>query len=38
MTTKIIYKESFAVIGKAGQGPANNPGQWIIPLWEEANT
>ncbi|MCL2522756.1 MAG: hypothetical protein FWE36_07870 [Erysipelotrichales bacterium] len=36
MRTKYLYKESFAVIGKLGQGPANNPMTWILPLWEVA--
>ena len=35
MTTKIVCKETFAVIGKAGQGPANNAA-WIPPLWDDA--
>ena len=34
---KYIYKDSFAVIGKAGQGPADNPQSWILPLWDVAN-
>jgi predicted transcriptional regulator YdeE len=37
MTTKIIYKDTFSVIGKAGQGTAGNPGEWIAPLWQAAN-
>jgi len=37
MKTKYIYKDSFAVIGKMGQGPAINPQTWILPLWEVAN-
>lgn len=37
MSIKIVYKEAFAVIGKAGQGSANNPSEWISPLWQAAN-
>ena len=37
MTTKYVYKDAFAVIGKAGQGPAENPHLWILPLWDDAN-
>lgn len=37
MNTKIVYKDKFAVIGKMGQGPAENPGKWIEPLWQNAN-
>ncbi|MDD4496257.1 MAG: zinc ribbon domain-containing protein [Eubacteriales bacterium] len=36
--TKYFYKEAFAVIGKAGQGAANNSQTWILPLWDDANT
>ena len=36
MNTKYIYKDAFAVIGKAGQGPAANAQAWITPLWEQA--
>jgi len=35
--TKYLFKDTFAVIGKAGQGAANNPQAWILPLWEDAN-
>ena len=35
---KYIYKDTFAVIGKAGQGAANAPQEWILPLWNDANT
>jgi len=35
---KYLYKDSFAVIGKAGQGIADNPQKWVMPLWEEANS
>lgn len=34
---KCIYKDTFAVIGKAGEGPADSPKTWVMPLWEEAN-
>ncbi|MCL1965335.1 MAG: GyrI-like domain-containing protein [Firmicutes bacterium] len=37
MTTKHVCKEAFAVIGKAGKGPADNPLAWTLPLWEDAN-
>jgi predicted transcriptional regulator YdeE len=37
MNTRIIYKDAFSVVGKMGQGPAANPGVWILPLWENAN-
>ena len=36
--TKHLYKNAFAVIGKAGQGPADNPQSWIPPLWDDANS
>ena len=32
-----FYKDTFAVIGKAGRGSADNPQAWILPLWDEAN-
>ena len=35
---KYLFKDSFSVIGKAGQGPANNPHEWITPLWDDANS
>jgi predicted transcriptional regulator YdeE len=35
--TKIFFKDTFAVIGKAGQGPANNPQAWVLSLWNDAN-
>jgi len=35
--TKYLYKDAFAVIGKVGQGPADNPQSWILPLWDAAN-
>jgi len=37
MITKYLFKDAFAVIGKAGQGAANNPQEWILPLWDDAN-
>ncbi len=37
MNTRFVYKDSFSVIGKMGQGPAANPGEWILPIWEDAN-
>ena len=36
--TKYLYKDAFAVVGKAGQGVSDNPQEWILPLWNEANT
>ena len=38
MNTKYIFKDAFAVIGKAGEGPAGNPQPWILPLWDDANS
>ena len=38
MNNKYQYKDAFAVIGKAGQGLANNPQSWILPLWDDANS
>ncbi len=35
---KYLYKDTFAVIGKVGQGSANNSQEWILPLWNDANT
>jgi len=37
MTTKHVYKDAFAVIGKAGQGYADDMPLWIPPLWDDAN-
>lgn len=37
MNIQIIKKDSFSVIGKVGQGPANLGMEWIPPLWEKAN-
>jgi predicted transcriptional regulator YdeE len=36
MNPRIVYKDAFAVIGKMGQGPAENSHDWIMPLWKEA--
>lgn len=33
---KYLYKDAFAVIGIAGQGPADKGHEWIAPLWEKA--
>jgi hypothetical protein len=33
METKIVYKDAFGVIGKMGQGPAENAAEWIAPIW-----
>lgn len=38
MNTKYLYKDTFAVIGKVGQGSVNNSQEWILPLWNEAST
>jgi len=32
-----LYKDTFAVIGKVGEGSANHPQEWVVPLWNEAN-
>ena len=37
METVLLDKESFTVIGKLGQGYAKDSGEWIPPLWKEAN-
>ena len=37
MMRKYVHKESFAVIGKEGIGPADKPQEWVMPLWDEAN-
>jgi hypothetical protein len=34
--TKIVYKDAFGVIGKMGQGPAENAAEWIAPIWDAA--
>ena len=36
MITTYLYKDAFAVIGKAGHGPADKGPEWIQPLWEAA--
>jgi predicted transcriptional regulator YdeE len=36
MQKRIIYKDTFSVVGKMGQGPADDPKSWILPLWGEA--
>ncbi len=33
-----VYKEEFSVIGKLGQGKAENPWEWIMPIWNDANS
>jgi predicted transcriptional regulator YdeE len=37
MNMEYIYKEEFSVMGKLGQGKAENPWEWILPIWESAN-
>ena len=37
MKVDIVEKKSFAVIGKLGQGYADQGSQWIPPLWEATN-
>ena len=37
MNIRRVFKDAFAVIGKAGQGPAQDAYQWVAPLWEDAN-
>lgn len=37
MYVKLVEKQSFSVIGKLGQGYANEGFKWIPPLWKEAN-
>jgi hypothetical protein len=32
---KYLFKDAFAVIGKAGQGSADNNTRWINSLWDE---
>jgi len=36
MEMKYQYKDTFAVIGKADEGPADNATKWINALWDEA--
>lgn len=38
MNMEYVYKEKFTVIGKLGSGTAENPSDWILPIWEEANS
>jgi len=38
MNIQYVYKEEFSVIGKLGQGSAQNPWEWITPIWNNANT
>ena len=33
---KYLFKDAFAVIGKAGHGAADKGSEWIKPLWEVA--
>ena len=33
---KYLFKDAFAVIGKAGQGAVDKGPEWIAPLWENA--
>jgi len=35
---EIVEKEQFSVIGKLGKGFADEAPQWIVPLWQEANS
>ena len=35
---RCMYKDTFAVIGKMGQGTAVNPEIWVDPLWEAAKS
>lgn len=37
MKYELIYKEQFSVIGKLGKGEADNPWNWIQPIWDDAN-
>lgn len=37
MTTDIVCKEKFSVIGKLGEGDATKGSDWIPHLWEQAN-
>ena len=34
---KYLYKDTFAVIGKMGQGEADNFNEWGMPLWDAYN-
>ena len=33
---KYLFKDAFAVMGKTGQGSADNNTRWINSLWDEA--
>lgn len=33
-----VYKKQFSVLGKLGQGPAEDPWNWILPVWDSANS
>lgn len=33
-----VYKKEFSVIGKLGQGKSENPWEWIMPIWKDANS
>jgi len=33
---RYLYKDAFAIIGKMGQGAADNLQEWIPPLWDAA--
>ncbi|MFX3631565.1 MAG: hypothetical protein ACE3L7_20125 [Candidatus Pristimantibacillus sp.] len=35
---EIIEKEQFSIVGKLGEGFANEAPQWIPSLWKEANS
>jgi len=37
MDVTLVEKQSFTVIGKLGQGFANEGIEWIPPLWQDAN-
>ncbi len=37
MNLDYVYKEQFTVMGKLGDGPAENAWNWIKPVWDEAN-
>ena len=37
MKKRYQYKDTFAVIGKKGEGDAATSQEWILPLWDAAN-
>jgi predicted transcriptional regulator YdeE len=37
MKTRLVNKDTFAVIGKVGEGVSANSKEWIPQLWQEAN-